>query len=248
MKNIFSIILLLFTSCVTLFSQNEGMQQNKERMEQKEKTTELNYFKNPRYKNKPEEFIAKDGNYIYNDSDFVYEFTPPEKFYIIQKFYYEDGALESITYCSYFSLYTEEYDNDGFLIEKNDFKSMLENRKLDGMDYETFFENEGWYNRSTGQTAFREEPYPLNTGEFTEKVFQCITTISNKSTIRVKIKDIKKIPQQFLDKYGTVGEDGVKYLERRNNNSEWARLEVFYIIDTQTNTYKVDWGYILSIE
>ena len=38
--------------------------QKPERMEQKEKTSELNYFKNPRYANKPSEFVAEDGYYI----------------------------------------------------------------------------------------------------------------------------------------------------------------------------------------
>ena len=33
-------------------------------MEQREKTTELNYFENPRYVNKPKKFVAEDGNYM----------------------------------------------------------------------------------------------------------------------------------------------------------------------------------------
>ena len=78
-KQIFTILLLLFTSSLLLFSKKEedGMQKP-ERMEQREKTTELNYFENPRYKNKPKYFIAEDGNYIYHDNLHVDEYTTPK--------------------------------------------------------------------------------------------------------------------------------------------------------------------------
>ena len=249
-KQIFTILLLLFTSSLLLFSKKkeDGMQ-NKERMEQKEKTTELNYFENPRYANKPSEFVAEDGNYICRYSRSVYEYTPPETFQMIQRLYYKNGELESkISSILHFSLDVEKYDKDGFLIEKTDRKSIIEERKLDGMDYASFLEKEGWYDRSTGQTAFREEPYPLNTGEFTEMVMRCISYTSNRSTRYIRITNIKKIPQQFLDKYGTKGEDGVKYLERRNSHSKWAKLDVVYIIDSETGTYKVNWAYLLHKE
>lgn len=249
MKRRFLTILLLFTYCITLFPQEESIQQKTDCMEQKGKKTELNYFENPRYANKPNEFVAEDGNYICRYSRSVYEYTPPETFQMIQRLYNENGTPEiKISYILHFSLLVEEYDENGFLTKKTDYESSIKDKKLDGMDYATFFEKEGWYDRSTGQTAFREEPYPLNTGEFTKKVFKCFYCTSNDSTICIRINNIEKVPQQFLDKYGTVGEDGVKYLERKNDSSKWARLEVFYIIDTQTNTYKVDWGYILSIE
>ena len=249
-KVIYIVILLLFTSCLSFLSQKkDGRQQESGNMEQREKTTELNYFENPRYANKPREFVAEDGNYICRYSSSVCEYTPPETFYMIQKRYYENGELESkISFILDFSLYVEKYDKDGFLIEKTDRKSIIEERKLDGMDYASFLEKEGWYDRSTGQTAFREEPYPLNTGEFTEMVMRCISYTSNRSTRYIRITNIKKIPQQFLDKYGTIGEDGVKYLERRNSHSKWAKLDVVYIIDSETGTYKVNWAYLLHKE
>ncbi len=215
-------------------------------MEQREKTTELNYFENPRYVNKPKKFVAEDGNYICLYSRSVYEYTPPKTFYMIQKMYYENGTLESnMSYVLNFSFHLEEYDENGFLTKKEDYEL---GKDIDGMDYASFFEKEGWYDRTTGQTAFREEPYPLNTGEFTKNVLRCIDYSSNDSTIYIKIYNIKKVPQQFLDKYGTIGEDGVKYLERKNDSSKWAKLEVIYIIDSKTGTYKVDWAYIRYIE
>ena len=229
--------------------------QKPERMEQKEKTTELNYFKNPRYANKPSEFVAEDGNYICRYSRSVYEYTPPKTFYMIQKLYYKDGSLESkMTYSLFSRIKSEECDENGFLIKKEEAELK---KDIDGMDYASFFEKEGWYDRKTGQTAFREEPYPLNTGEFTEMVnrsikydykFVGMVEDPNDSTINITITNIKKVPQQFLDKYGTIGEDGVKYLERRNNTSDGCELHVFYIIDSNTGTYKVDWAYILYIE
>ena len=245
---IYITLLLLFTSSLLLFSKKkEEVPQKPEHMEQREKTTELNYFENPRYVNNPKKFVAEDGNLIYNDATCVDEYTPPKNFYMIQKRYYNDGTLKTKTVFSLFScIKSEECDENGFLIKKEDFE--LE-KDIDGMDYASFFEKEGWYNRSTGQTAFREEPYPLNSGEFTYMVRRCFSYNGmSDPTIYIKIYNIKKVPQQFLDKYGTIGEDGVKYLERKNDSSKWAKLEVIYIIDSKTGTYKVDWAYIRYIE
>ena len=136
-----------------------------------------------------------------------------------------------MTYSLFSRIKSEECDENGFLIKKEEYELK---KDIKGMDYASFFEKEGWYNRSTGQTAFREEPYPLNTGEFTEMVMRCIRYTSNHSTRYIRITNIKKVPQQFLDKYGTIGEDGVKYLERRNSHSKWAKLDVVYIIDSET--------------
>ena len=247
-KQIFTILLLLFTSSLLLFSKKkEDGTQKPERMEQREKTTELNYFENPRYINKPQKFIAEDGNLIYNDATGVDEYTPPKNFHMIQKLYYKDGTLKTKTVFLLFScIKSEECDENGFLIKKEEYQLR---KRVDGMDYASFFEKEGWYNRKTGQTAFREEPYPLNTGEFTDMVRRSFSyNAVNDSTIYIIIYNIKKVPQQFLDKYGTIGEDGVKYLEKRNDSSKGAQLEVIYIIDPKTGTYKVDWAYILYTE
>ena len=236
---------LLFTSCSSLLSQKkDGWQQESRNMEQREKTTELNYFENPRYKNKPSHFIAEDGNYIYNDNLYVNEYTTPNKFNKIQKLYYKDGSLKSKTSSSLLSWKkSEEYDENGFLIEKKDHE--LE-KIIAGMDYASFFEQEGWYNRSTGQTAFRNEPYPLSTGEFTYIVFRCFQLHSNPSTIYITINNIENVPPQFLDKYGTTREDGTKYLDYKDSRD--GNLVVYYIIDIQTGTYKVGWEYILDEE
>ena len=244
-KQIFTILLLLFTSSLLLFSKKkEDEPQKPERMEQREKTTELNYFVNPRYKNKPSHFIAEDGNYIYHEDLYVNEYTTPNKFNKIQKIYYKDGSLKSKTSSSLLSrIKSEEYDENGFLIEKKDHK--LE-KIIDGMDYASFFEKEGWYNRSTGQTAFRNEPYPLSTGEFTYIVFRCFQLQSNPSTIYITINNIENVPPQFLDKYGTTREDGTKYLDYKDSRD--GNLVVYYIIDIQTGTYKVGWEYILDEE
>ncbi|MBR4815226.1 MAG: hypothetical protein IKZ67_07170 [Paludibacteraceae bacterium] len=244
-KIIYITILLIFTSSVTLLSKKrEDVPQKPERMEQREKTTELNYFENPRYQNKPNVFVAKDGNYVYNSSLYVNEYTPSETFHKIQKLYYKDGSLKSIVTSTLLaSIKSEEYDENGFLIEKIDYEL---GKNIEGMDYASFFEKEGWYNRSTGQTAFREDPYPLNTGEFTFVVLRRFNFHSNPSTIYVTINNINNVPQQFLDKYGTTEENGNKYLDYKSSRD--GNLTVYYIIDIQTGTYKVGWDYIEEIE
>ena len=254
-KVIYTVIQILFNSCKSLLShKKDGMPQKPERMEQREKTTELNYFENPRYANKPSKFVAEDGNYICHflgSLGSVYEYTPPEQFRMIQRLYDEDGTLRSkTTYILRSPINDEEYDKDGFITKKVDYELDARCDTIDGMDYLSFFEKEGWYDRSTGQTAFRREPYPLNTGEFTEKVFHCFNFSYDDEGTRMyaQIRHIENIPQQFLNKYGTTGEDGTKYLKDKNGNLPKGSLIVVYIIDIPTGTYKVDWEYILYIE
>ncbi|MEE3483637.1 MAG: hypothetical protein VZQ98_04830 [Bacteroidales bacterium] len=250
-KVIYIVILLLFTSCTSFLSHGkDGMQQKTECMEQREKTTELNYFENPRYADKPSEFVAEDGNYICHFPGSVYEYTPPEQFRMIQRLYDEDGTLRSkTTYILRSPINNVECDRDGFITKKVNFELDVRCDTIDGMDYLYFFEKEGWYDRSTGQTAFRREPYPLNTGEFTKKVFRCFEFSYDDTTMYVQIYHIKNIPQQFLNKYGTKREDGITYLKDKNGDSPRGTLIVTYIIDITTGgTYKVDWEYIFYEE
>lgn len=250
-KQIFILLLLLFTSCTSFLSQEkDGKQQDSGNMEQREKTTELNYFENPRYANKPSEFVAEDGNYICHFPGSVYEYTPPEQFRMIQRLYDEDGTLRSkTTYILRSPINDVECDKDGFITKKVNFELDARCDTIDGMDYLSFFEKEGWYDRSTGQTAFRREPYPLNTGEFTEEVFRCFEFSYDDTTMYVQIYHIKNIPQQFLNKYGTTSEDGITYLKAKNGDLPRGTLIVTYIIDITTGgTYKVDWEYIFYEE
>ena len=225
----------------------------KDCMEQKEKTTELNYFENPRYQNKPSPFIADDGNYVSMIDRLVNEYTLPNKLYRIQKIYYYNGSLWRKRIYSLLTIISEEaYDEEGYLINRIKEEPKLENIQIDGMDYISFFEKEGWFDRSTGQTAFREDPCPLNTGEFTQDLFEYINFWYNEddpTMISVTIRGVKRIPQVFINKYGKTREDGSKYLERsKNTEPEGGVLRVVYIIDIQTGTYKVKWDFVFYIE
>ena len=233
-------------------------------MEQKEKTSELNYFENPRYVNQPDFFVAEDGFYVCHTETTVTESALSKDFYEIQKFYHKNGVLKSkITYSFQSSIKHEKYDENGYLIQKKEYEPSLTNVLIDSMDYITFFEKEGWYNRSTGQTAFRNEPFPLNTGEFTNEVFRCVDFENeDPSKVIVTIWNIRKIPQRFFDKYGKTREDGSKYLETKiyypysksekdaiiEPDSRVGGFEVTYCIDVKSGTYKVDWKIVLKIE
>ena len=93
-KQIFTILLLLFTSSLLLFSKKkEDVQQKTDRMEQREKTTELNYFENPRYKNKPHFFWAEDGKYICHTECYVDEYSLTKDFCMVQKTYYRNKGM-----------------------------------------------------------------------------------------------------------------------------------------------------------
>ena len=254
MQRILYILTLLFSGCTFLMpKENIELQQKINDMEQREKTNELKIHENPRYKNKPSPFIADDGNYVSMIDRLVNEYTLPNKLYRIQKIYYYNGSLWRKRIYSLLTIISEEaYDEEGYLINRIKEEPKLENIQIDGMDYISFFEKEGWFDRSTGQTAFREDPCPLNTGEFTKDLFEYIDFWYNEddpTMISVTIWGIKRIPQVFINKYGKTREDGSMYLERsKNEEPEGGALEVNYIIDIQTGTYKVKWDFIFYIE
>ena len=239
------------------------MPQKPERMEQREKTNELNYFVNPRYKGKNNPFMTEDGCYVWNTELLVDEyFIINDSFVHLQKLYYRNGQLKEKSVYSLFSkVSTEVYDEEGYLINRTLFESPVKDKLIDGMDYETFFEKEGWYNRATGESAFCRSP--LNKGELSDEVFRCIDfRIKDSSEVIVNIWRIRKIPQRFFDKSGKSREDGSKYLETKIHyphsksekdaiiepDSRVGGFEVTYCIDVKSGTYKVDWKIVLKIE
>ena len=232
-------------------------------MEQREKTTELNYFENPRYQGEKNPIVTEDGYCIWKSEYFTDEhFIINDSFFHTQKWYYRNGQLKEKNVYSLFSrVSTEGYDEEGYLINRTLFESPVKDKLIDGMDYETFFEKEGWYNRATGESAFSRSP--LNKGELSDEVFRCIDfRIKDSSEVIVNIWRIKKIPQRFFDKYGKTREDGSKYLETKIHyphsksekdaiiepDSRVGGFEVRYCIDIKSGTYKVDWKIVLRIE
>ena len=248
-KQIFTILLLLFTSSLLLFSKKkEDVQQKTDRMEQREKTTELNYFVNPRYKGKMNPFMTEDGCYVWNTELLVDEyFIINDSFVHLQKLYYRNGQLKEKSVYSLFSkVSTEIYDEEGHLINRTLFESPVKDKLIDGMDYETFFEKEGWYNRTTGESVFRHSP--LKKGELSDEVFRhviCGPVKDDPTKMYVVFSGIvTDIPEKVLDKYGTTGENGIKYLgELQDGNPE-----VSYLFDIPTGKYEVSCVYIIEEE
>lgn len=220
-------------------------------MESKGKTTELNYNKNPRYQGKPYFFVADDGNYICNCPVGVDEYTLPGDFRHIEKNYHSNGELkQAIIFSLGFRISEETFDENGYLTGRE--TSDQSKREIEGMDYASFFEKEGWYDRKTGQTAFRKEPYPTNTGEFTKEVFRNITFHSSAkgpSFEEVSIDGISQIPMDFLKKYGETAADGELHLDGRMpaGGREMGRgigqLVITYTIDKEAGKYEVSWTY-----
>ena len=246
-KVIYTVIQILFTSCKSLLPhKKDGMPQKPERMEQREKTTELNYFVNPRYKGEENPFMTEDGCYVWNTELLVDEyFIINDSFVHLQKLYYRNGQLKEKSVYSLFSkVSTEIYDEEGYLINRTLFESPVKDKLIDGMDYETFFEKEGWYNRTTGESVFRHSP--LKKGELSDELFRrviCGTAKNDPTKMYVVFSGIvTDVPEKVLDKYGTTGENGIKYLgELQDGNPE-----VSYVIDMPTGKYEVRCVYIIE--
>ena len=244
-KQIFTILLLLFTSSLLLFSKKkeDGMQ-NKEHMEQREKTTELNYFKNPRYHNKPYFFEAEDSIYIVNSECHVNEYSMTREFCRVQKIYYQNGQLKEKCIHTLFSkTCAEEYNEEGYLIKRTLYKSPVKDKLIDGMDYVTFFEEEGWYNRATGESVFSRSR--LNKGELSSEIFRHFIVGVGEDSLKmsVYIWGVEtNVPEKVLDKYGKVGENGIKYLGELQDGTP----EVTYLFDIPTGKYEVSCVYVLE--
>lgn len=256
MKRIIIYVTLLLTCCSPVTDHvPEGEQPKSERMETREKTTELNYYENPRYKDKPTFFVAEDGAYIYHDETMVDEHTLPNDFRVIQKKYYRNGNIEWKTVSELNSVvFQEKFDEKGYLTSRENFDSEFKDIKADGLDFVSFLEKEGWFDRTTGQTAFREEPFPLNTGEFTYEVirhFQPYSYMDGNNKIIVGIFGIRYVSESFLKSHGKSRSDGTLYLEDKSTKSEpqeGADLNVSYTFDIKKGTYMVDWEFSLLYE
>lgn len=249
MRNLF-FLLITFSLVIHPFGNASG-QQNINNMETKEKTTELNYYENPRYQGKPNFFVADDGNYVYHCTISVDEYTRPDDFRLIQKNYYRNGEPKQIIIFSLgFWISEETFDENGYVTGKR--APEPSEKKIEGMDYASFFEKEGWFDRKTGRTAFRKEPFPTNTGEFTREVFHNITfhsSAKNPTVEKISISGISQIPLPFLKKYGKPADDGEYYLDGRKPTSKWEKgrgigqLEITYTVNKETREYEVSWEY-----
>ena len=244
-KQIFTILLLLFTSSLLLFSKKkEDVQQKTDRMEQREKTTELNYFENPRYKNKPSFYLAEDGIYIEHSKCSADEYALSNDFCRVQKIYYQNGQLKEKCIHTLFSkTCAEEYNEEGYLIKRTLYKSPVKDKLIDGMDYVTFFEEEGWYNRATGESVFSRSR--LNKGELSSEIFRHFIVGVGEDSLKmsVYIWGVEtNVPEKVLDKYGKVGENGIKYLGELQDGTP----EVTYLFDIPTGKYEVSCVYVLE--
>lgn len=137
----------------------------------------------------------------------------------------------------------EEYDEEGYLIKRTLDESPVKDKLIDGMDFVTFFEEEGWYNRATGESVFSFSP--LTRGELCCAVFEHFVFGVGKDSLKmsVRIWGVEtNVPEKVLDKYGKVGENGIKYLGEFQEGTP----EVTYLFDIPTGKYEVSCVYMLE--
>lgn len=243
--------ILLICCCLPVVYASESKQPKTDGMETREKTTELNYYENPRYKGKPSFFVAENGSYIYHSNGLVDEYTVPSTFQFIQRTYRKDGSLERK---AVYNLAGAEsvafYDEGGFLVKERHFDSEWDKVRPDGLDCIPFLEKEGWFDRSTGQTAFEHRPFPPETGELTFEIFKKTSwsrSPADSTKYVITLDGVFAVPKPFLKKYGKRREDGCYYLEYGSEDANGA-LSVSYVIDIQTNKYSVEWNVMEIIE
>ncbi len=215
-------------------------------METRKKTNE-NYYQDPRYKDKPMFFVAEDGSYVYHCDRLVDEYTLPADFRFIQKTYYRNGSLERKCLSDFDGGMTEElFDEDGYLTSERHLVSKWKEVRMDHCDLLTFLEKEGWFDRSTGQTIFRDKPFSLNTGELTYEVYRKIQigiSEDDASKAYIFLNMLPDVPPQFLEKYGKTRSDGTRYLEGENNSESGYWTNVSYMINLDTGIYEVEWNF-----
>ena len=139
------------------------------------------------------------------------------------------------------------------MVEKENEDFYYRQLEVKPQDLADFLEEEGWYDRKTGDSYLGDMDYESRTdGEFTYMVFQSVKAKYASGKWYVRLNHIRSIPPQFLDKYGNgmVDPEGNKCLPdwQTKQYREGAVWSVIYTIDAQTKKSSVKWMYGVMIQ
>ncbi len=222
---------------------------------EREKTTEPILSENPRYAEVSSWGMTSDGWKVFRPVRFIIEYSPSGDFCAYDKEYHKNGVLKTIHQRLFNRSIgmTRRYDSDGYLVEKENEDFYYRQLQVKPQDLADFLENEGWYDRKTGESYLGDLGYePCTNGEFTYMVFQSVKVKYASGKWYVKLNHIRAIPPQFLDKHsnGVVDPDGNRCLPDPDtglyrSGTVWS---IVYVIDAQTFESSVKWMFGVMVQ
>lgn len=187
--------------------------------------------------------VLEDGTKQFRYSLYEMNYLPAKDFLFRENIYRQDGSL-FMSYCALFDVPVGSmctYDEKGALLMKEDWNSDYNGYKVDPSMLVAFLEKEGWFNRSTGESAVGKVDSLGVSGDFTYNIFNHVivdffppSELQDYPVWVVLLPNINRVPKVFADKYlqkdAKTGEGIVSDL-----------CNVTYVIDAKSGRYSVRW-------
>ena len=187
--------------------------------------------------------VLEDGTKQFRYSLYEMNYLPAKDFLFRENIYRQDGSL-LMSYCALFDVPVGSmctYDENGALLMKEDWNSDYKGCKVDPSMLVAFLEREGWYNRSTGESAVGEVDSLGVNGDFTCNIFNHVivdffppSEVQDYPVWVVLLPEINHVPKVFAD----------RYLRDDTNAGEGKSADlcnVTYVIDAKSGRYNVRW-------
>lgn len=195
--------------------------------------------------------IMPDNWYVLIEQNYQDSYAPSDSFYYKNFEFHSNGILKSSDTYLFNTLavgISKKFDENGLLIEETNRDIKYFDFNVKPKDLVVFLENEGWYNRETGETfTLRKNE---KSGIFTSSIFDAINVKLNMEgeptwSIIVSVNPTSsRIPNLIIDKYGERQTDGTIDFKHSNLNVTIKYYkdyfaEFIYEINANTGEYNV---------
>lgn len=187
--------------------------------------------------------LLEDGTKQIRYSLYEMNYLPAKDFLFRENIYRQDGSL-LMSYCAIFDVPVGAmctYDERGALLQREEWNDGYKGCKVNPSMLVAFLEKEGWYNRSTGESAVGDVDSLGVNGNFTHNVFNHVivdffppSELQDYPVWVVLLPDINHVPKAFADKY-------LRNDAKAGEGSASGLCNVTYVIDAKSGRYSVRW-------
>jgi len=187
--------------------------------------------------------LLEDGTKQIRYSMYEMNYLPAKDFLFRENIYRQDGSL-LMSYCAIFDVPVGvmcTYDERGALLQREEWNDGYKGCKVNPSMLVAFLEKEGWYNRSTGESAVGDiDSLGLN-GNFTYNVFNHVivdffppSDLQDYPVWVVLLPEINRVPKVFAEKY-------LRNDAKTGEGNASGLCNVTYVIDAKSGRYNVRW-------
>ena len=180
-----------------------------------------------------ENHVLENGAMQFRYSLYEMNYLPAKDFLFRENIYRQDGSL-LMSYCAIFDVPIGAmctYDEGGALLQREEWNDGYKGCKVDPSMLIAFLEKEGWYNRSTGESAVGDVDSLGVNGNFTYNVFNhVIVDFFPPSDLQDYPVWVVLLPEKYLRNDAKAGEGSASGL-----------CNVTYVIDAKSGRYNVRW-------